>query len=108
MDLWQKDFFGSLRDFTACFNLSISVLTCESMIVESSFEWIRLDWRACKDWTILAKDVTCAIKVLIASFWWVWIGFVGIGDGLDQEFGWTGTWTNLEDSSGNDWKFGNN
>ena len=95
-------FFGSLRDFTACFSLSILVLACESMIVGGSFEWIWLDWEACKDWTILAKDVTCAVKVLIALFWWAWIRFVGIGNGLDREFGWTDPWDNLEDSDDND------
>ena len=38
-----KEPFGLLRDFTACFSLSISVLTCESMIVEGSlneYDWI--------------------------------------------------------------------
>ena len=97
-----KGFFGSLRDFTACFSLSISVLTYESMIVGGSFEWIGLNWGACKDWTILAKDVTCAVNVLIMSSWWAWIRFIRIYDGSDREFDLTNALDNCGDFGGND------
>ena len=103
-----KEFFGSLRDFTTYFSFFISVLAYESMIVEGSFEWIGLNWGARKDWTISAKDVTCAVNVLIMSSWLAWIEFIRICDRLDGEFGLTNSWDSFENSGGNDWNLGNN